>query len=216
MATTRALSGRRAQAARNDEVILAASRAVFLRDPAAPVSAVAQEAGVGISAIYRRYAGKEEMLQRLCADGLRQFIDIAEAALEQADPWEALAGFLRGIVEADVHSLTVQLAGTFTPTAELGELSAEAGARMAEVLRRAREAGAVRAGLEVNDLPMLFEQLAAVRVADPGRTAALRRRYLALHLEALAPDDAEAGDLPESPPSDEELGERWVRAQRRR
>ena len=50
-ATTPApLSGRRAQAARNDEVILAAARTVFVADPGAPVSAVAEEAGVGMSA----------------------------------------------------------------------------------------------------------------------------------------------------------------------
>ncbi|MDX6234639.1 MAG: hypothetical protein QOH68_3754, partial [Nocardioidaceae bacterium] len=37
-----------------------------MRDPEAPISAVAQAAGVGISALYRRYAGKEELLQTLC------------------------------------------------------------------------------------------------------------------------------------------------------
>lgn len=209
MSATAGLSGRRAQAARNDEVILEAARAVFLRDPTAPVSAVAREAGVGISALYRRYAGKEELLQRLCADGLRRFIDIAEEAQQEEDPWRALAGFLRDIVDSDVHSLTVQLAGTFTPNDELGDLSGRAHALMAEVLRRAEAAGVVRTGTEVNDLPMLLEQLAAVRVADPRRTAVLRRRYLGLHLDAL---DARRGDgapLPGSAPTDEELGDRW-------
>jgi AcrR family transcriptional regulator len=210
MSESPALSGRRAQAARNDEVILEAARTVFLREPTAPVSAVAREAGVGISALYRRYAGKEEMLQRLCADGLHRFIAIAEEALKERDPWEGLAVFLRDIVDSDVHSLTVQLAGTFTPTAELGDLSARANVLMAQVLGRARAAGVVRRGIEVNDLPMLFEQLAAVRLADPRRTAALRRRYVALHLEALRADGEHGQELPDSPPTDEELGERWV------
>ena len=48
------MSGRKAQAARNDEVILDAARAVFVADPGAPVSAVADAAGVGMSALYRR------------------------------------------------------------------------------------------------------------------------------------------------------------------
>jgi hypothetical protein len=46
------LSGRKAQANRNDQVILDAARQVFIADPAAPISAVAKEAGVGISALY--------------------------------------------------------------------------------------------------------------------------------------------------------------------
>ena len=75
------LSGRKAQANRNDEVILRAAREVFVADPAAPISAVAKAAGVGISALYRRYEGKEVLLQTLCAEGLATYIACAEAAL---------------------------------------------------------------------------------------------------------------------------------------
>ncbi|MEN3313539.1 MAG: hypothetical protein V7645_2868, partial [Actinomycetota bacterium] len=65
------VSGRRAQAARNDERILEAARDVFIAHPAAPISDVAKRAGVGISALYRRYPGKQDLLRALCADGLR-------------------------------------------------------------------------------------------------------------------------------------------------
>ena len=75
------MSGRRAEAARNDERILAAARAVFLADPSAPIAAVAQHAGVGVGALYRRYASKDHLLQTLCADGLHRFIALAESAL---------------------------------------------------------------------------------------------------------------------------------------
>src|SRR4051794_29407440 len=175
-----ALSGRRAQAARNDDAILAAARAVFMRDAGAPIAAVAREAGVGVSALYRRYTGKEELLQTLCADGLRRFIAVADAALEVADPWDALAAFVAGVIDEDVHSLTVHLAGTFTPTPELNGLAAEANARGGAIFDRAAGAGAVRDDLVVDDLAMVFEQVTAVRVSDPERTRALRRRYLAL------------------------------------
>ena len=114
------LAGRRAQAARNDEVILEAARAVFLDDPKAPIAAVAERAGVGISALYRRYAGKEDLLRQLCHDGLRRYIAEAEAALAEPDDWTAFTGFLTQVVDADVHSLTVHLAGMFTPTEEMG------------------------------------------------------------------------------------------------
>jgi AcrR family transcriptional regulator len=209
--TSERLSGRRAQAARNDGAILDAARRVFLRDPGAPVAAVAAEAGVGVGALYRRYAGKDELLQKLCADGLLRFVAVAEGALAEPDAWAALTAFIGGIVDADVHSLTVHLAGTFTPTPELRDL-AERTHRLAERLfRRARAAGVVRADVHLNDIVMIFEQLAAIRLVDPERDRALRHRYLALHLDALRPA-AGRGRLPGRPPTSEELGRRWLPA----
>jgi AcrR family transcriptional regulator len=203
------LGGRKAEAARNDRVILDAARDVFVREPNAPISDVAEQAGVGIGALYRRYAGKEELLRTLCADGLHRFIAIAEAALAgDGDPWEAFAGFVRGIIDSDVHSLTVHLAGTFSPTAELHGLAAQAGALADRVFRRAKAAGVLRGDLRANDVQMIFEQVTAIRVGDAGRTAALRRRYLALQLDALRAGTGTAR-LPGSPPTAEELGRRW-------
>jgi AcrR family transcriptional regulator len=204
------LSGRQAQAGRNDTLIVDAARDVFLRDPRAPVSAVADAAGVGISALYRRYPSKEHLLQKLCADGLRRYIQVAERSLKpELEPWDAFAGFVTGIVESDVHSLTVQLAGGFTPTEELGDLATRARALTEKLMRRTHRARAVRRDLDVNDLPMLFEQMSVLRGHDEERTRQLRRRYVTLALEALRPE-ASTGKLPASPPTDAELGERWV------
>jgi len=108
-----------------------------------------------------------------------------------------------------VHSLTVRLAGTFTPTPELGELAGRANDLTRKLLRRTGAARAVRSDLRLNDLPMLFEQLSAIRVDDAGRTAALRRRYLALQLDALRPE-AFTEKLPGTPATDAELGARWT------
>ena len=120
MAETKAkapLSGRRAQAARNDDRILEAAREVFVANPEAPIADVAKRAGVGISALYRRYPSKEDLLRTLCADGLDRYIATVEAALADAgDPWEAFASFMRSAVDNDSTSLTLHLAGTFTPT----------------------------------------------------------------------------------------------------
>jgi AcrR family transcriptional regulator len=206
---TAPLSGRKAQAARNNDAILDAARTVFMRDPSAPISDVARVAGVGVSALYRRYPSKDELLQTLSADGLQRFMAVADAALaDQGDAWDAFAGFVRGIIDADVHSLTVHLAGTFEPTDQLRELAAEANKHAGRVFRRARAAGAIRADVHLNDLGMLFEQLTAVRVADAERTRALRHRYLELQLDGFRPEAARTR-LTAPAPSSEELGERW-------
>jgi AcrR family transcriptional regulator len=201
--------GRQAQAARNDGAILAAARAVFVAEPDAPIGAVAREAGVGISALYRRYPSKEALLATLCLDGLRQFVAIAEAAREVTDPWQAFVDLLRGVVDADVHSLTVYLAGRFTPTPEHRAQAVRAGVLAGEILRRAQESGAVRADIGDTDLPMIYEQLAAIRLGDAGRVRDLRRRYLGVHLAGLRA--ATAGPLSGEAPDQAELGARWNR-----
>jgi AcrR family transcriptional regulator len=192
----------------NDERILESARAVFVADPSAPVAAVAEHAGVGMSALYRRFGSKEELLRRLCGDGLRTYIAAAEAALaDDGDPWTAFAGFLRRVVDADTHSLTLRLAGTFTPTDELYRDAGRAQELTVMVVHRARDAGAIRPDLEVDDLALLFEQVAAVRIGDAERTRQLRHRYLALLLDALHMPSAPP--LPGPPPSWQEITRRW-------
>jgi AcrR family transcriptional regulator len=202
-----ALAGRRAEAARNDRTILEAARSVFLADPKAPVSAVAKAAGVGISALYRRWPAKEDLLRQLCSDGLDRFIAETEAAAGIKDDWAALADFLRRVVAADVHSLTVHLAGTFTPTAEMGEAANRANQLAAALVRRAHKSGRLRRDIVVEDLTLLLEGCAAVRVPDPVRTAELRQRYLELQLDGLSADNR--SQLPGPPPSGNELNWRW-------
>jgi AcrR family transcriptional regulator len=203
------LSGRRAQAATNDGVILEAARAVFTADPSAPISAVAQHAGVGISALYRRYPGKEDLLRKLAADGLQRFIDELESALaDDRDPWTAFADFMRRAVDANTSALTRALAGTFTPTPEMWAGGQRAAELMSDLFERTSKAGALRPGLDVHDLSLIFEQLAAVRAGDETRTHQLRRRYLALFLDAMHETGAEP--LPGPAPTWAEINERWA------
>lgn len=210
MSDSPGLPGRKAQAARNDETILNAAREVFLADPKAPIAAVAERAGVGISALYRRYPSKDELLRRLCHDGLRRYIAEAEAAAEDvsagADAGQAFRGFVERIVDADVHSLTVRLAGTFKPTPEMGVDAVRANELGTAVFARAQKAGAVRDDVVPADLVLLLEACAAIRLPDAGRTAQLRRRFLAQALRGMRPDGEE---LPGPPPGEDELNWRW-------
>jgi AcrR family transcriptional regulator len=203
------LSGRRAEAARNDERILAAARDVFIANPEAPIAAVAERAGVGISALYRRYESKEELLRKLCADGLARYIDAVERALaDGGDPWEAFAGFMRGAVDANSTALTLSLAGSFQPTEDLYREAERAGRLNEQLFRRVRAAGAIRPDITVNDIGLILEQIASVRLGDERRTAQLRRRYLALVLDALHRPGVPR--LPGPPPRPTELAARWT------
>jgi hypothetical protein len=132
----------------------------------------------------------------------------AQAALaDHGDPGAAFAGFLARVVDADTHAFTLRLAGTFPPTPDLYHDAERAQALTAALLQRAKAAGAVRADLDANDLAFVFEQLASVRLGDPGRTRQLRHRYLGLLLDALrSPTPA---PLPGPPPTWADVSGRW-------
>jgi AcrR family transcriptional regulator len=202
------LSGRRAQAIRNDQLVLDAARAVFTADPSAPIAAVAERAGVGISVLYRRYRSKDDLLQRLSVDGLQRYIDAAEAALaDTGDPWAVLAAFMQRCVDEGAGSLSVRFAGNFTATDELYRLGRKANEVTKKLLDRTKAAGEVRHDIEVADLSLLFEQLQAIRAGDEERNIQLRHRYLALILDALHTQSG--SPLPGPPPTREELGRRY-------
>jgi AcrR family transcriptional regulator len=200
--------GRQAEAARNDQLILEAARAVFVADPAAPVSEVARRAGVGIAALYRRYPSKEDMLRKLSGDGLHRYIAEAEAALaDDRDPWTAFAAFMTRVMQADTLSLTQSLAGTFTPTEELYRDAARAQDLNVALFGRVRAARAIRPDVVVDDIGWILEMVASVRGGDAGRTAELRERYLTLLLDGLRAPDSSA--LPGPPPTWAEISGRW-------
>jgi AcrR family transcriptional regulator len=207
-APTTGLSGRRGQARRNDVRILEAAREVFVADPAAPVSAVAARAKVGISALYRRYRSKEDLLRQLARDGLQRYIAEAEVALaDDGDPWHAFEGFMYRILDAEVHAITINLAGTFAPTPDLIEASARAAQLNRELVERTKREGGLRPDVVVDDLSLILEQVSAIRLGGGRRTKALRHRYLALFLAGLK---VGAPALPGPPPRPDELAARWV------
>ena len=203
------LRGRQAQAAQNDELILQAAREVFLADPTAPISAVAERAGVGIGALYHRYAGKEDLLRTLCRNGQEIYLtEIKRALASEDEPWDAFTGFLRRIVAANTHGLTVRLAGTFVPTAEQLALAEEMQALAIELFERVRATGLLRDDVTYLDIEFLLEFLASVKLGNPNRTAELRQRHLAVVIDGLRAGGRTP--LPGQPPTWEEQTQRWL------
>ncbi|WP_245919641.1 TetR/AcrR family transcriptional regulator [Actinomadura mexicana] len=209
METARApMSGRKAQAARNDELIREAARAVFTADPGAPVSAVAEHAGVGISALYRRYKSKEDLLQKLADEGMDRYLAEVEAALDDdGDAWEAFAAFMRRCLDIGAGSLTMRLAGSFEVTEAMSRKGREIHVATQRLLERTREAGALRPEIEVGDISVILEYLHGIRIGDDERMNRLQHRYLALILDSMNLTDRY--ELPGPPPSWQELVTRY-------
>src|SRR5919109_3106721 len=208
------LSGRRGEAARNDERILQAAREVFLAEPDAAISAVADRAGVGIGALYRRYPGKDELLRHLARQGLERYVATVETALQQNDDaWTSFSTFMRRALEVGSGSLTARFGAAITATADMHRLGRQANVLTERLLRRTQRAGVLRKDIQVGDLSLLLEQLQSVNLANANRSRQLRHRYLALALDAL--HSAGSAKLPGPAPRWEEISGRYQAAAKR-
>ena len=82
--TPRAL---RADAERNLRRVLDAALEVFAEHGLdAPVTLIAERAGVGVATIFRRFPTKDDLLAALLAHRGEQLVAAADAALERTDP----------------------------------------------------------------------------------------------------------------------------------
>jgi len=86
--------GRRADAERNRDKILAAARSAFA-DPGTEVSMaeISRRAGVGMATLYRNFPGRQELLEALYTDEVNAICEAAET-VDGATPGAALTAWL--------------------------------------------------------------------------------------------------------------------------
>jgi AcrR family transcriptional regulator len=213
--------GRQAEARRNDLVVLEAARDVFSALGAdAPVSAVADRAGVGIGTLYRRYGSKTELLQRLCVLAMEQSLQAADDALAAGDPWTGLARYVRACVDLRSGALAA-LAGQIETTAEMRAVARRVMVRQAELVARAHRDRSLRADVTALDITWLIEQFSRrpPDPVDPDEERNVRARLVAIALDGLRTQDgprAQHGprareSLPGRPPSRARYVGRWSR-----
>ncbi|HEY0497572.1 MAG TPA: helix-turn-helix domain-containing protein [Kutzneria sp.] len=180
----------RADAVRNSERILRATRDVFADlGPDAPLEEVARRAGVGIRTVYRHFPRKDDLLQAVV--NLNVTEDLA-AAIERAEADDNPLRGLVGLVEATL-ALTARDRNIVTAVSNSTVITCDGAAplrvALAELIGRAQQAGLVRADVTAEDVLQLLMMLTSVAYADDGW-----RRYVALVLDALSP--AGASPLP--------------------
>jgi len=203
--------GRQAEARRNDLVVLEAARDVFTTQGAdAPISAVAERAGVGMGTLYRRYGSKTELLQRLCLLAMDQALAAADDALAASDPWDGLCGYIRACVELRSGALA-SLAGQIETTAEMRATARRSMVRMEEVVGRAHRDGRLRSDVSALDITWLIEQFSrrSPDQVEPAEERNVRSRLVAIALDGLRAAPGQA--LPGRPPSRSRYVNRWSR-----
>jgi AcrR family transcriptional regulator len=208
--------GRQAEAARNDLKVLQAAREIFATQGwEAPVSAIAQRAGVGMGSLYRRYGSKTELLQHLCVLSMRQVIDAAETALAADDAWDGLVGYVRACVGLGAGAFA-PLAGAIEVTAEMLATAKRSNALLRDILARAQRAGQARADVTDADIWGIIEQFSR-RSANPRTPRTpddpdIRTRILAISLDGLRPQPVTC--LSGTPPDPHSSARKWAAFER--
>jgi AcrR family transcriptional regulator len=184
------LRGRQSEARRNDDRILRAAREVFAEDGyGAPVSRIAQRAGVGVATLYGRYRSKDELAEQMVLAGMTDIIGEAQASLDQPDAWEGFARFMRRCTDAGAGAL-VRFARTVPSTDELQAMSGRVHDSLEALLNQTRQRGGLRPEVTAAEILVLLAALRIKHPSDPARTPQLRQRYLALLLAGLRATDA--------------------------
>jgi AcrR family transcriptional regulator len=192
----------RADAARNRARLLAAARAVFAeRGLDATMDEIACHAGVGVGTAYRRFRNRDDLIAALFEERLDEFMAIVDDALADADPWRALSGFLERLMEIQAQDRGFK---------ELLLQSAEGRERMrrfrernqplvAELVRRARDAGELRADVVEQDVLLISLMVGSVADFAHDVEPQLWRRSLTLLLDGLRAQRTSASPMPVGP-----------------
>lgn len=179
----------RKDAARNRALLVAAAREVFARRGfEASLDEIAHHAGLGVGTAYRHFANKYELASALMAQTIDTVVESAEAGLLVEDPWEGLTGFLEAAlaVQAADRGVREVLMGVHDP-AKMSQIHDRITVPVTALLRRAQEAGVVRADAAPSDLGVVIGMMCAVADMAGDTSPQLWRRYLALCLDGLRP-----------------------------
>ncbi|MFT4219807.1 MAG: helix-turn-helix domain-containing protein [Microbacterium sp.] len=182
-------TGLRADAARNRARLLKVARRHHAQTGQLPLNSIAAEAGVGIGTAYRHFPSQESLVEALAMDALDRLLDAVKHAIAANDPERAFRAMVTTAYEhlCDDTALTALLAGGTFTCADAAAVAGELFADVDILLRRARESGALRAEIDVDDLRRLLCGFSAAATAGPVPLGKDRERYVEVLLGGLRP-----------------------------
>lgn len=178
----------RADAARNRARLLTAAHAVFAeRGLDATMDEVARRAGVGVGTAYRRFRNRDDLIAALFEERLEEFMGILDDALADADPWRGLSGFLERSMEmqAEDRGFKDLLLQSAEGRERMRRFRAQIRPLVEELLRRAQDAGELRADVDGRDVLVISLMVGAVADFASDVEPQLWRRSLTLLLDGL-------------------------------
>ena len=205
METHRATAGgRRADAKRNRERILAAARLLYATEGLdISMASVARKAGVGKATLSRHFATPGELIDASFADRMDAYVQVTSVALTSDDPWAAFVDYVWTVCEMQARDrgfadvLTLALPGA----EEFEARRAQAYAGFLKIIERAKATGHLRADFTSSDMVLLLMANAGVVAATTDAAPDSWQRLVAQVLRAWATASAPERAMPDAPSS---------------
>lgn len=150
----------RADAERNRRRLLDAATQMFCeRGLDVGVGEIAQRAGVGRGTLFRNFPSKEHLIAAIVVERMRESITRGHAALQAPDAGQALFDLIEQSVgrQQTDRALFDAIAETWLANDEIREIHEELIGVLEALVRRAQDAGAVRADVSAVDVLMLVK-----------------------------------------------------------
>ena len=174
----------RRDALRNDAVVIAAARAVFAEQgPQASMETIAARAGLGVGTIYRRFAGKDALLDAIAQTFAQEMDQAAEAAVADPDPARGLERLLDFVGAFNAEGR--RYAAALIDRAPSDELSARTADSIQQLTRAAVDARALAPDVTAEDIKACIVALRGVVATSPEGDDTGWRRFLRIHLAGL-------------------------------
>ncbi len=137
--------------------------------------------------LYRRFPTKDSLLDAVLADDFAAWAAAVEDAATAADPWEGLCRYMEDSLAllAKRRALLDGLSNPLISTPGLEECRAAVGPVMTGIVERARQAGAARADIGVDDVSLLLMGLGRIIQLTEETAPGTWRRQLAVVLDGL-------------------------------
>ncbi|MEU3019816.1 helix-turn-helix domain-containing protein [Nocardiopsis sp. NPDC007018] len=158
----------RADAARSRERILEVARRSDPKD--LRLNEIAREAGVGVGTVYRHFPTSHALVEELTMETLGRLRALAARASADPDPGRGFEAALRAVVDLHLEAggLQAVLLANEDVSEEVGALKASIFGELEELLRRARESGALRRDLTTAQVERLVCGIEhAIRLGEP-------------------------------------------------
>jgi AcrR family transcriptional regulator len=169
---------KRADARRNYDKVLAAAREAFAEGgESIALEEIARRAGVGIGTLYRHFPNRQALLEALYVGEVEEMCRSA-AVLDDADPWEALTGWVENFIGylATKRALAAELLNYLDQDAELFQICRTSLFAAGEpLLKRAQDAGVVRRDVAIGEVIQMVGAIAKIPMSEPEQTARILR-----------------------------------------
>ena len=197
-------SALRADARRNRVLIVEAAREAFAAlGVDVPMAEIARRAGVGVATLYRRFPTKESLVAEVFAEQLEECASVVDDALADPDPWRGFCAVIEKVcdMQAADRGFTAAFVSAFPDAIVFDEERARAERGFAELARRAKEGGQLRADFAREDLALVIMANGGIVAESAEAAVAASRRLVAYLLQTFRARPADPpGPLPPAVP----------------